>query len=197
MRNITITEISETHLGDVAQMHADLLWYSFNSKLGINHLKKLYKILALDTKSIVLVALDEDSQPIGFISGMSDLRKLKRLLIFKLGFVGWMNILYRCLIKPPILWNFFQHLKLFGTVESDGKEVIAGLLSFGVLRDKATPITGLLLMKNIIQNFSDEKITRLCSHTKSDNIVSLVIHKRCGFKISKQYKDNTVLINEI
>ena len=101
MEDIAIKPLEEKHISDIVQIHQKELSYTFNSRMGFEHLSFIYRIMAQHHESYVGVALFRN-KPVGVISGTFNTDKIMTLLLKSLTPRQAVNILFS-IIKQPVL----------------------------------------------------------------------------------------------
>src|SRR5688572_24082203 len=102
MESLQIRPLEERYLKDVVRIHQDVLSYTFNSRLGSEHLSFMYQTMAQHDESYVGVALFDD-QPVGVISGTLNMDKTKMLLLNSFKLQQWANLVFHVLKQPSLM----------------------------------------------------------------------------------------------
>jgi GNAT superfamily N-acetyltransferase len=107
MESLQIVPLGEKYLGDVVQIHRNVLGYTFNSRLGIDHLSFLYRAMAQDQESYLGVALIR-GQPVGMVSGTLDIDKIKTSMLNAYRLKQWGNLLLHVLRRPSLIHEWWK-----------------------------------------------------------------------------------------
>jgi len=127
MESLQIKPLEERYLKDVVKIHQDVLGYTFNSRLGSEHLSFMYRVMAQQDESYVGVALLDD-QPVGIISGTVNMDKTKTVLMGSFKPQQWVNLVFHVL-KAPFLMGEWWNGNIIGRALSFEGEIIQPILT--------------------------------------------------------------------
>jgi ribosomal protein S18 acetylase RimI-like enzyme len=128
---ITISPLREEDIPTVAKLHAAELQYSFNSRLGPQHLASVYRAMAKIPDCYIGVALD-NNVPVGVVSGAVNVKKVKPAVLRSLGLQGYLRLAGRLLITPSAFAALLSESKSRPPVIAEGKEIDACLTAIAV-----------------------------------------------------------------
>lgn len=107
MESLQIKPLEERYLQDVVRIHLDGLGYTFNSRLGADHLSFMYRAMAQYEESYVGVAL-LNHQPVGVISGTLDMEKTKTALLNSFKPQQWANLILNVFKQPSLIGEWWK-----------------------------------------------------------------------------------------
>src|SRR6186713_836730 len=107
MESLQIKPLEDRYLEDVVRIHQNVLGYTFNSRLGSDHLSFMYRKMAQHDESYVGVALLDD-QPVGVISGTLNMDKTKTVLLNSFKPQQWANLVFHVLKQPSLIGEWWK-----------------------------------------------------------------------------------------
>jgi hypothetical protein len=132
---ITISPLRADDIEAVAKLHAAELQYSFNSRIGPNHLACVYHAMLSQPVSFVGVAMDA-GVPVSIVSGSMDARTLKPVIFRSLGLRGKLRMIGGLLFKPSAFFTLLEERKLRPPVKAGNQEVNACLTTIAGVGDQ-------------------------------------------------------------
>src|SRR5215471_220570 len=92
-------------LADVVAIHRAEIAYSLNSKLGAEHLARLYGVIQQDADSAIAVAY-RASDPVGVVVATLDPSRLMRRLMADLRPAQWLQLALRAGAAPSAIFEW-------------------------------------------------------------------------------------------
>lgn len=74
---IQVTPLDSEHVEDIATLHQNILWWSFNGRMGKEHIKRLYQSVVDEENSFGFVCY-VDGQLLGFVTATKDSFKTRK-----------------------------------------------------------------------------------------------------------------------
>jgi ribosomal protein S18 acetylase RimI-like enzyme len=152
----------------------------------------LYKALAEDENSIVLVATEND-KVVGFAAFCKDIRKLYRVAALKYG-IRFAGLLGRQLLS----WSRIK--KLLGTMFYPFKKnklelPDAELLATAISEDARGRGIGAMLVQEGLAECRKRGIRRVKVLVAADNLAANKLYSKCGFSLVCQIESHGILSN--
>lgn len=118
-------------LDEVLRIHLAGMGYTLNARLGKDHLRHLYTVMAADPDCYVGVALI-DGRPAGVVSGTLDAAQFAARLLRTMSATRLMRTGWNMLVHPGLIWLWAQANAIARPVRSDSLEVRAVLTAIVV-----------------------------------------------------------------
>ncbi len=122
MESLQIKPLEERYHKDIVRIHQRVLGYTFNSRLGPDHLSFIYRIMAQHDKSYVGVAVLDD-QPVGVISGTVDMDEAKTQMMSSFKLQQWANLVFHVLKEPSLIAEWWKGNTIGQEVNFEGEIV--------------------------------------------------------------------------
>jgi len=193
---ITISPLRPEDILAVANLHAAELQYSFNSKLGVKHLARIYRAMTAFPDSFVGVALD-DGVPVGVVSGTLDVATLKRAIIRSLGWRGKLRMVGGLLLKPSAIFALLGEMKPRPPVRVGEQEVSACLTAIAVAASHRRKGLASQLVTALEDFFRTRGISHYWLDTVTENSGARSFYKKLGFSEVAQLGHTVVLLKHL
>jgi ribosomal protein S18 acetylase RimI-like enzyme len=112
-------------------IHRAEIGYSLNSKLGAEHLARLYRFVGEDPDSLIAMARF-GSTPVGLVIATLDPSRLMRKVMASIGPWQWLRLAARVLVTPSALIEWLEGISLGRSASFRGEKVAACLLAIAV-----------------------------------------------------------------
>jgi ribosomal protein S18 acetylase RimI-like enzyme len=196
MESLQIKPLTEDDLEHVVQIHQNALGYTFNSRLGVDHLSFLYRTMLHDDQSYVGVA-SIDNQPVGVVSGTLDMEKIKAFLLSSFKFRQWANLLFHVLGQPSLIHEWWKGNRIGTPVYFEGNLVQPILTAIAVDSSCQGKGIGKCLVRDLERFFQrkDIKVYRL--DTLIGNSSARKFYESIGFQQVEMRADSIVFVKKI
>lgn len=128
---LEIQRLAPGMLDVILRIHRAGMGYSLNARLGEDHLRYLYTVMAADPDCYVGVAL-MDGRPVGVVSGAVDAEGFAAKLIGMMRARRLLSIALQMVVHPVLIWLWLQGNVIARPVLSDSAEVGAVLTAIVV-----------------------------------------------------------------
>lgn len=185
----------------LAKLHRDSITEGFLSTLGLPFLSTLYKGIAKEQNSGILVAI-ENEKVLGFISYSKDVKTCYKRVLF-------LNFLQLCFAMIPNAFKLSIYKKVFETLmypfhkkEKAGKKnELSGsyrpeLLSMAVSEDARGKGIGKMLVKAVDSKMKEMGVEGYYVVTHGVDDRSNVFYQRCGFEKVREFVNHGKPMNE-
>lgn len=196
MEDIAIKPLEEKHISDIVQIHQKELSYTFNSRMGFEHLSFIYRIMAQHHESYVGVALFRN-KPVGVISGTFNTDKIMTLLLKSLTPRQAVNILFS-IIKQPVLIQEWRKGSEIGKQVFLGETLIQPTLA-AIAVDSGSQGQGIgrKLVGQLEYFFKQKGVLNYRLDTLKTNLNAQKFYAGLGFQAVEYRADSIVYIKEI
>jgi ribosomal protein S18 acetylase RimI-like enzyme len=123
--------LTEEYLDSAVRIHQASLGYTFNSRLGLGHLRFLYEVMCADDHSYVAAALQE-RRLVGIVSGTLDADRLKSRLLQAMSASRAVRTALSLILRPWLVIPLWQGNIVARPVHMDASEVVPILTAIGV-----------------------------------------------------------------
>ena len=196
MESLQIVPLEEKYLGDVVQIHRNVLGYTFNSRLGIDHLSFLYKAIAQDPKSYVGVALLDD-QPVGTVSGTLDMDKIKTSMLKSYQLEQWKHLVLHILGQPSVIHEWWKGNVIGRPVYFEEKLIRPILTTIAVDSRYQGKGVGKSLVRKLEDFFRRKNVNTYRLDTLAENTGARKFYESLGFRQVEQRADSIVFVKKI
>jgi Acetyltransferase (GNAT) family len=196
MKSLQITPLKEKYLKDVVRIHQNALGYTFNSRLGLDHLSFLYKVMAQDHQSYVGVALIDD-QPAGVISGTLNMDKIKTSMLNSFKPRQWINLLLHVLGQPSLIHEWWKGNRIGRSVYFEGQLIQPILTAIAVDSRYQGSGVGKCLVRDLEQFFRRKNIKVYRLDTLTENSSARKFYESLGFQQVEMRADSLVFVKKI
>lgn len=211
---VSTTHLHITHARVVAQLHARCIVTGFLSTLGDRFLARLYRAIAEDAESIVLVALRpaplEGPAVVGFIAGTRNTRAMY-LRILRANWLAFSLLLLPRAFSPRVLKYILETMAYGRRSEAESQRANSGtdaeLLSVAVDPDAR----GLGIGRELVREFEqwldgsaqgketakdEPPATRYKVVTSAADTASNAFYRSCGFTLASTFRHHGNEMNE-
>lgn len=196
MSTITISPLRAQDIEAVAKLHATELPYSFNSKIGPEHLSCIYQAMLKQPDSYVGVAIDAGA-PVGVVSGTLDTRTLKRAILNSLGWQGKLRMIGGLLCQPSAGLALLEEMKSRPPVKAGGQEVNACLTAIAVATSHRRMGLAVRLVTSLEEFFRSRKASHYWLDTIIENTGARAFYQRQGFTEIVTHGRTVVLLKQL
>ena len=109
IHRINICPLANSHIDAVAKLHEKEINYGFGSYLGKNFLRYLYKTIIGCKNGLGLVAVNDQEEVLGFITGTMNLKRFYKRFIRKYSVIAGFLVLPK-LLRWKAIKSFYQDL---------------------------------------------------------------------------------------
>ena len=177
-------------------IHRDGIPYSFNSRLGQEHMALVYDVVMSDPSSIVLAARIRDA-PVGVCIATLDADALSRMLMRRFSFAHWKMIACAALRSPRLVANWLENAWVGRPVYHRGNAVRACLFAIAVDRTVRSRGIGASLVHGVDEFCRNAGCLAYRLDTRADNQGAQRFYQREGFAHVGQRGRNTIWIREL
>jgi ribosomal protein S18 acetylase RimI-like enzyme len=160
-----------------ARLHASSITEGFLPRLGPRFLSRLYRCIAGDAQSFLLIADSADGQPAGMIAGTQDVQALYRRFVRRDGLIA------AAVAAPRVLRNARSVLETWRYGRSHGDDLPAAELLAVAVADGAR---GHGLGRDLVTALNAEFARRGTAATRvvvgADNTAALHLYRSCGYR---------------
>ncbi|MBA2532844.1 MAG: GNAT family N-acetyltransferase [Nocardioidaceae bacterium] len=177
MPDITIAPGAARDVDAVARLHAQLLADSFLATLGERFLRVLYRRIARDRASTLLVAR-RGPDVIGFIAGTENTKQLYR------DFIRRDAVRAVAAAGPGLVRNpraTLETLRYDAVAGSSSDLPAAELLALAVRPSARGRGVGARLVAALQEDFGARRVSRARVTVAADNTAALAVYVRCGY----------------
>jgi ribosomal protein S18 acetylase RimI-like enzyme len=196
MESLQTKPLSENDLERVVKIHQEVLGYTFNSRLGPDHLSFLYRALTQDDQSYVGVAVMDD-QPVGVVSGTLDMDKIKTSMLSSFKFRHWANLFLHVLRQPSLLYEWWKGNVIGRSVYFEGAPVQPILTAIAVDASCQGQGIGKYLIHDLEKFFQRRNIEYYRLDTLIENAGARKFYERLGFQQVETRADSLVFVKKI
>ncbi|MFH1445958.1 MAG: GNAT family N-acetyltransferase [Chloroflexota bacterium] len=193
MKSVVVKPLEEKYLDKVVRIHQDVLGYTFNSRLGYNHLAFMYRIMARFDEAYVRVAFVED-QPVGVISGTLDVDKTRSVIFRSFKRSQWMNLAKHLLKRPSLIAEWWKGNMIGRTVYFEGFPVKAILTTIAIDPKHQGKGIGKCMVNALESYFKLRNIQYYLLDTLSKNIGAREFYKSLGFQQVEIRADSIIFV---
>ena len=177
----------KAYLDQVVSIHMATFPGFFLTFMGRGFLKQMYSAYCAHKDSALLLALDEDAVPVGFLAYSTDLSGLYKFMIKKKLFAfGWYSL--GALIRKPRV--FFRLLRAFlKPSQSKRDEAYVELASIGISPEKKGRGIGSQLINQLKELVDFQKYAYITLETDGvDNAAANGFYQKNGFVCCRSYE---------
>jgi ribosomal protein S18 acetylase RimI-like enzyme len=196
MESLQIKPLEENDLERVVQIHQNVLGYTFNSRLGFDHLSFLYRTMAQDDESYVRVALI-DNQPAGVVSGTLDMDKIKASMLSSFKFQQWANLILHVLGQPSLIHEWWKGNRIGRSVYFEREPVQPILTAIAVDPRCQGKGVGKCLVRDLERFFRRRNIKVYRLDTLIENSRARKFYESLGFQQVETRADSIVFVKKI
>jgi ribosomal protein S18 acetylase RimI-like enzyme len=196
MESLQITPLEEQYLKDVVRIHRHVLGYTFNSRLGPDHLAFLYRAMAQAEDSYVGVALIDD-QPVGVVSGTLDMDKIKMSMLSSFKLRQWGYLLLRLLGQPSLIHEWWKGNIIGRSVYFERKLIQPILTAIAVDSGYQGQGVGKCLVHDLERFFTRKNIVYYRLDTLIENSSARKFYEHLGFQQVEMRADSIVFVKKI
>lgn len=131
LEEVVVRPLDEKYISDVVRIHQKELSYTFNSRMGFEHLSFIYQIMTQHHESYVGVALFQN-KPVGVISGTFNTNKIMTLLLRSLTLRQAVNTFYTIMKQPVLIQEWRKGSEIGRQVFFEGALVQPALTAIAV-----------------------------------------------------------------
>jgi ribosomal protein S18 acetylase RimI-like enzyme len=193
---ITISPLRAEDIAAVANLHAAELQYSFNSKMGANHLACIYRAMSALPGCFVGVASDA-GVPVGVVSGTLDVRSLKPAILQSLGWRGKLRMIGGVLRRPSAASTLLGEMKSRPPVKVGNREVNACLTAIAVAASHRRKGLASQLVTALEEFFRAHGVSHYWLDTIAENTGALVFYQKLGFTEVTRLGRTVVLLKRL
>ena len=196
MESLQIKPLEERYLQDVVRIHLDGLGYTFNSRLGLDHLSFMYRAMAQHDESYVGVAL-LSNQPVGVISGTVNMDKTKTVLLNSFKPQQWGNLVLNIFKQPFLIGEWWKGNIIGRELNFEGKTVHPILTTIVVDASFHAKGIGRRLVDDLECFFKQKNIDYYRLDTLVTNHSAREFYKSLGYREVETRADSVVYIKRI
>jgi ribosomal protein S18 acetylase RimI-like enzyme len=196
MDSLQIKPLEENDLERVVQIHQNVLGYTFNSRLGPDHLSFLYRAMAQDDGSYVGVAL-MDNQPVGVVSGTLDMDQIKSSMLSSFRFRQWANLLLHVIGQPSLIHEWWKGNVIGRSVFFEGETIQPTLTAIAVDSRYQGKGVGKCLVQDLECFFRRKNIKYYRLDTLTENTSARKFYESLGFQQVGMRADSIVFVKKI
>jgi ribosomal protein S18 acetylase RimI-like enzyme len=163
-----------------ARIHATGLGYSFNGRLGADHVAWLLKTVAQDPNSTVVCAA-VDRIPAGVVTATLDPDALRRTLRAHMGPRWYVRTALRMVHDPMLLAELIESMVVERPVSFDNRSIAACLTSIAVDGQFHRRGVGRALVTAVEEFFASRGCAAYRLDTRADNLTARRFYARLGF----------------
>jgi ribosomal protein S18 acetylase RimI-like enzyme len=190
---VVIQPLEENFLGEVVRIHRAVLGYTLNSQLGAEHLAFMYLQMFKNARSFVGVAL-LSGQPVGLVSGTTDMDGIKAVLLNSLKPRQFGNIIAHLLKKPSLLVEFYKSSLIGRPIHVNGEPVTAILTTIAIEPQFQGLGIGKKLVFSLEYFFRSQNIQNYRLDTLIRNQSAREFYKKLGFQEVHTRADSVVIV---
>ena len=194
--SVSLRRLQSEDLNAVVKLHRSAFAYTANSKLGSEHLKRLYSAMLQDPDSIVLVAI-KNSMVGGVVSATRDTEEFKKRFKAGLSLQEKFSLAMRMLFHPITLMELLKENQSERPVVFQNRVVKGCLTAIAVNSECRQSGIGRALVSAIEEFFKQNGDPSFYLFTRADNTVSRQFYERLGFVELEQRGKDIVLIREL
>ncbi|MEY2454200.1 MAG: hypothetical protein QOD92_3774 [Acidimicrobiaceae bacterium] len=174
---MTIRRGTVTDAAVAARLHASTITEGFLPRLGPQFLSRLYRCIARDPQSFLLIAEAADGTTAGMIVGTQDVQALYRRFLRRDGVIAAAVALPRVLRHARSVLETWR----YGRSESDDLPA-AELLAVAVADDARGQGLGRELVAALNAEFGGRDATAVKVVVGADNAAALHVYRSCGYR---------------
>ena len=193
---VRIDALTDATTEDVVRIHLSGMGYSFNSRLGHEHLHFLYRRMAHDPSCYVGVAV-VDGRVAGVVSGSSDASAFAARLMRTMGAAGLLRLAAKILREPSLIWVWWQGWQVAAPVRIDSVEVRAVLTAIVVDEGIQQRGIGGALVEAFEQYLGAHRITMYRLDTHVANSRAVAFYRSRGFREVARRAGSIVFVREL
>lgn len=193
MSSLSIKQLRKEDALAVAKIHANELTYSFNSKLGENHLACIYNLMIDLPGTFVGVAYD-GCVPVGVVSGTLNEHDLKSKMF---GALNWWSIIGRIVCHPLAVFTLFEEFRSSLPIKVDNCEVLACLTSIAVANTHRRMGIASLLVTALEAYFRSNHVSYYRLDTIGGNNGARTFYSNIGFVEAAQNRNTMVFVKNL
>lgn len=196
MESLQTQPLAENDLERVVQIHQEVLGYTFNSRLGFDHLSFLYREIAQDDESFVRIALMDD-QLVGVVSGTLNIDKIKTYMLSSFKFQQWANFLWHVLHQPSLLYEWWKGNIIGRSVYFEGELIQPILTAIAVDSNCHRKGVGKCLVHDLECFFRERNVKCYRLDTLVENTSARKFYESLGFQQVEIRADSIVFVKKI
>jgi GNAT superfamily N-acetyltransferase len=190
---IVIQPLEDKFLREVVRIHRAVLGYTLNSQLGDEHLASIYRQMSKNTGGFVGVAF-VSGQPVGLVSGTTDMDEMKAILLKSLKPGQFGNIIAHLIKNPSLFMEFYKNSVISRPIRINGELITAILTTIAI----DPRFQGLGIGKKLVfalENFfRSQNIQNYRLDTLVGNQSAREFYKNLGFQEVQTRADSVVII---
>jgi ribosomal protein S18 acetylase RimI-like enzyme len=194
--SVSLRRLKSEDLNAVVKLHRSAFPDTANSKLGSEHLKRLYSAMLQDPDSTVLVAI-KNSIVGGVVTATCDTEEFKKRFKAGLSLQGKCSLAIRMLFHPITLMELVKENHSERPVVFQNRIVKGCLTAIAVDSQCRQSGIGRTLVAAIEEFFKQSRHPSFYLFTRADNSVSRQFYKHLGFVELERRNKNIVLIREL
>jgi ribosomal protein S18 acetylase RimI-like enzyme len=195
-QKIVIRPLTAKLIEAAVRIHEESLGHTFNSSLGTEHLRFLYRAMCADRACYVGVALDGD-RPVGVVSGTLDAQGLRSRLIKSISARRAAGLALGLLARPRLIFQLWQSSAVAGPIQIGMRDVAAILTAIAVEPRFQGHGIGKQLIGALESFFSERGIRQYRLDTLIDNATASKFYQSLGFRPIEKRAGSTVFVKEI
>jgi len=191
-----VQPLREELLDAVVNLHMRNMGYTFNSRLGSDHLRFLYRAMASDPACFVGVTTKSD-RPTGAVSGCIDVGDFTSRLVFHMPLRRLVRTAARILVQPRLLIAWFQTARVaaaLGTETGDPPSVLTAIVV-----DEGS--RGMGVGRTLVQAFEhylkSKNLTAYRLDTLASNAAAMQFYRSMGFVEAARRAGSVVLVRSL
>jgi hypothetical protein len=196
MESLQIKPLTEDDLERVVRIHQNVLDYTFNSRLGLDHLSFLYRTMAQDDQSYVGVA-SINNTPVGVVSGTLNMDKIKSSMLSSFKLRQWANLIIHTLRQPSLTHEWWKGNIIGHPVYVEGNLVQPILTAIAVDSSYQGKGIGKRLVRDLESFFQRKNIKHYRLDTLIKNSNGRKFYESLGFQQVEMRADSIVFVKKI
>jgi ribosomal protein S18 acetylase RimI-like enzyme len=180
----------------IVAIHRTEIGYSLNSKLGAEHLTRLYQLVETDRDSVIVAAY-VNNEPAGVVIATLDPSRLMRQVRAGLGPRGLFGVLLRVASSPRLLAEIVENAWLGRPTTYRGRAVVPCLLAIAVRGDLQGRGVGKALVSAVDAFCRSAGRSAYRLDTRVGNLDAQAFYRRNGFHNVERRGRNLVWVKEL
>ena len=193
---LEIQRLTSNMLDEILRIHLAGMGYSLNARLGRNHLKYLYTVMAADPDCYVGVAL-KDGRPAGVVSGAVDAVKFAGKLMGRMPARRLLWIAFQMLFHPGLIWLWVQGNAIARPVLANAAEVRAVLTAIVVDSQIQSHGVGRALVLAFEGFLREAGVQTYRLDTRIENLRAADFYRNLGFAEVARRADSIIFVRNL